>query len=972
MTTQPFTPPFTPPDADSPQTMVYTVDLGNGHVADVEGPEGATPEQLQAAMAGHAASPDVAAPADVQMAGDGPPNPLTQMSPADADQYRTLLHTADAPTLLSFLEKRGFTSDPADMARYVAGRDQSKAAGAPVSYDFGYDLPKAVKAAVPEAFAGEQALRDHLRAGGTYGFSDELHGVASGADAFLHGGSYTDAYDRTVDQDRANLGADSQQHPYISAVGDFLGSLAVPVGLEKAGLTAGMDAIGAAAYRSARLEGFTADEARTIAQKAITRRLVGEGASYGALYGAGSADGDPGQRLLGAGKGALAGAVTGLGLGKLGERAPAIYESRVAGRTAPDATATAPSDAAAVAAAADRQGIAILPQDVGGTSIARSTQGAAQTPFGSGIIGRAANRLRDTFSGRVGELAGDAPSPIDAGNIVGSGSERAAARSSEAANATSGAVQSALAEPTDQTGAGQLIRRGISRFLDDTADRASALYDEVPIAPERSAMLNNTRRLLNDLNADWQSNPTLGAIFKNKDLGAYLKSLTPSVQQTDTGLLDAAGKPLTRDVTSGGNLSWQDLSQFRTRVGDMLADPQLSEKIAPRQLRALYGALSSDMEATARDTGPAAFAKWKRANNFYDGRMKRINDTFSMVMGQRNDATPNEAFASLQAMLKPGSTGNAAGFARIMRSLPPEDANTVRASIVNDARGGAQFDPDKFAKSWGQISERGKSALLPQAGMRVMMDDAAGRAGLATRNPFAGQSGEQIFGALDRMASSRGDAARFAATLNRLSPEEANAVRSTFIDQAGRATPGSQNADGSAFSIARWLTRWNTMTPQAKVALFGKGELHAAMTDLATVAERVKATERLAGHSNTGAVISFDRTSNSLYGAAGALMLGHPLVAAGLAAPAAYQRLSAQVLTSPRLVRWLARVPPPKASYQAQRTYLDKLPSIAVKEPALANQIYALHDLMQQAMSQSPGRAAASDYEPDRRHEPIQ
>ena len=54
--------------------------------------------------------------------------------------------------------------------------------------------------------------------------------------------------------------------------------------------------------------------------------------------------------------------------------------------------------------------------------------------------------------------------------------------------------------------------------------------------------------------------------------------------------------------------------------------------------------------------------------------LKRVNDTFSLVLGQRKDATPNEAYASLSAMLKPGSTGNAAAFGRIMRSLPADDA----------------------------------------------------------------------------------------------------------------------------------------------------------------------------------------------------------------------------------------------------------------------------------------------------------
>jgi hypothetical protein len=894
-------------------------------------------------------------------ADEAPKEASKQLTAEDTAAFYKMLRgegvpQADADQLRQFMASKGLTLQNAD--EIVAARDK----GLGVNGSISYPLPKP---ADPSSTIGA-SVRGATQ-GATLGFGDEAHGLAAGADALLHGGSFTDAYDRTVDADRGRLAADEDQHPYASLAGNILGSVALPVGLEKAGITAGMDAVATVAYRDARLEGFSADEARQIAQRSVTWRLAKEGAAYGAAYGAGSANGGPGERLVGAGTGAIEGGAGGAALGVMGERlAPRLYDARVAVRAQPLEPL---ADAAQVAQAADRQGISILPQDVGGPGIARATQGAAQSPFGAKTVGAAADRLYDSFKGRVGELAGEASAPVDAGALVGERAASAAGRATTAADRTSRAVQDAIAEPGDSTGAGQLIQRGVSRFMDDTADRASELYGQVPIAADQPAKLDGTRRLLDDLTTEWQSNPKLGAIFQNRRLSGFLDALTPNVTKTETGLLDAAGNPITRDVTEGGNLSWQDLSEFRTRVGDMLADPNLTEKIAPRQLRSLYGALSTDMEATAKDAGPQAFARWKRANDFYDGRMKRINDTFSLVLGKSGDATPNEAYAALQAMLKPGASGNAAAFGRILRSMPSADASTVRATIVNDARGGRAFDPDAFARAWGQLSERGKSALLPQPGMRSLMDDAAGRAAIDTRNPFAGLSGEKVFAKLEAMAGSKGDAGRFATTLNALSPEEATVVRSTFIDRLGRAAPGAQNAEGDAFSIARWLTRWNMMTPEAKSALFGRGELRAAMNDLSTVAERAKASERLAGHSNTGAIVEMNKTNTALWTAIVAFFTGHPIVAAGLAAPAAYQRISAEMLTSPRLLRFLARAPK-QADVGGQLAYLSKLNTIAAREPAIASNVLHLREYLRDAIAQSPGRAAAGQQVGDGREIP--
>ena len=863
---------------------------------------------------------------------DMPAQPATRMSPEDEAHLHALYQTGTQDDILAFQHSKGFSTDTAQLAKFVAGRDAGMKGGDDVRYTL---------APAPYGDDGRAAVRGAAQ-GATFGTSDEIHGFLNGVTSLLHGGNYSDVYDRTVDADRAQLGYDTEHHGVQSFLGNLAGGLLTGVGWEKSGLTATKEAIALRAGSEAVASGATAQEAQVIAARAVAKQMAVEGGAFGTAYGVGSGDGGVQQRLTGGIEGGIAGAAGGALLGKLGVRSAA--NSLVDGAEAPAAT-----DASQVAQAAERQGVSILPQDVGGEGIGRATQGAAQSTFGSPVVRRAADRLYSSFSNRVGELAGDAAKPADAGNIVASQAAQAADRSTAAAASTSGAVQAALGDAPDATGAGQLVQRGVSRFMDDTADKAKQLYDKVPIAAAQPAQLGATRRVLQDMTAEWESNPKLGAIFQNNRLSGYLDALTPNAQKTDTGLLDASGQPITKDVTEGGSLSWQDLSEFRTRVGDMLADPRMSEKIAPRQLRALYGSLTQDMEATAQSASPEALSSWKRANNYYDGRMKRVQNTLSMVVGDRKDATPNEGFSTLQSMLKDGPTGNASAFSRVMRSIPPDDATAVRSAIVSNMRGGPQFDPDKFSGAWGKLSERGKSALLPEPGMRLMMDDAAGRAATTQRNPFAGMSGEQVFTALDKMASNKGDAARFRSTLASLSPEEANTVRSTFIDQGGRAAPGSQNNDGSAFSISRWLTRWNKMSDDAKSTLFGAGELRSNMDDLALLADRVKKSEGLAGHSNTGAVNNFNATTGGLWGATALLLSGHPVLAAGAAAPAAYQRLSAEILTSPRLLRWLTRVPN-KPNVAAETAHLKMLSKIAASEPAIGQNVLQLQALLRPSL----------------------
>jgi len=725
------------------------------------------------------------------------------------------------------------------------------------------------------------------------GLDDEVNAAA---DVVLDGADWK----QSLARERAIRNYDEDNHFWSRLGGELVGGAGIEAGLARVAPSLTPQVAARMAGSAMLRAGGTRAEAIRAANQAFAFRLAQQGAAIGGVQGAGAADGGLVDRSIGAAGGAIFGGAIGGVTGMAGSRFRAVMDAR-----ARAARGAEPSEAAGLLDLARQQGIEVLPQDIGGEGVGRMTQSVAQSPAGGNVIKRATDRLYDSFRDRVGSVGGEADTLADVGGTLKQRSAQVAAREAGRADQTSALIEQAVGTAEDLTGAGQVVQRGVSRFMDQTAERAAELYRRVPVADAAQATVTATRATLRDLTEGMRSNPELGAMFENPRLRGYLQALTPQVDQ-ETG-----------EVINRGTLSWQDLQEFRTRVGDMLDEPRMAEKIAPRQLRALYGALTDDMEATARGQGTDALRSWRRANTYYAARMRRVNDTLSMVVGERRDRTPNEVMAKLQGMLRSGSTDNSGGFARVLRSIPAEDASTVRATLVNDMRGGQRFDPDQFAKRWDQLSERGKSALLPQPGMRTIMDDAAERASASSRDPLANMSGEQAYLSLERLANNRGDSIEFRRRLADMSTDEASAVRSLFIDRMGRAKPGAQNAEGDAFSIAQFLTRWSDLTPQAKVTLFGDAGMRDDMEALAKLAERVKGSERLRGHSNTGGINMADKTGLGLTSAVLAFVTGHPIIAAGLAAPAAYQRASAELLTSKAMLRWLARAPK-KPNVQAQ------------------------------------------------------
>lgn len=196
-------------------------------------------------------------------------------------------------------------------------------------------------------------------------------------------------------------------------------------------------------------------------------------------------------------------------------------------------------------------------------------------------------------------------------------------------------------------------------------------------------------------------------------------------QAYDEAYIEANQPPM------GGELSWQDLNHFRSIVGRIVGQPSLTSDGAQiDQLRKLYGALSEDMRATAQAQGPGALKAFERANTYFRARQDRIENVVSDILGKDLNASGEDAFRAIERAA--AANGDAVKLARTLRTLPDDEANAVRATIfdrlgtVSKGRQdetGLVFSPSDFVTHWNGLSSRAKSALFPGEKYRKDIDD---------------------------------------------------------------------------------------------------------------------------------------------------------------------------------------------------------------------------------------------------------
>lgn len=163
-------------------------------------------------------------------------------------------------------------------------------------------------------------------------------------------------------------------------------------------------------------------------------------------------------------------------------------------------------------------------------------------------------------------------------------------------------------------------------------------------------------------------------------------------------------------------LPYEALTKLRTLVGNEIDNYSLVDNVPRSKWKALYGALSKDMEAAAAT--PEARAAWQRANNYYNARLKRLEVIDSTV---NKNGGPEKVFNAIYSSAKDGDTTLRA----VMQSLPKESQRDLTAAFVRRlgrANPGAQtaegdaFSAATFLTNWNRISPEAKRTLFDRHG----------------------------------------------------------------------------------------------------------------------------------------------------------------------------------------------------------------------------------------------------------------
>lgn len=445
----------------------------------------------------------------------------------------------------------------------------------------------------------------------TGGFLDELAGKLGG----------------NTDNARAVMKASQQERPISTIAGNIAGGALLPIGKATSPLS-----------------------------------LAKAGAAYGGVYGAGSADGNIGDRLTGGAIGALAGGVSGYAGGK----AIGALEARSASRAA------AQGERNALLQDFKAQGVDPMAANVGGPASKVATGGAGQAFFSAGSIRNAAERQTGQFGEAVGKNA------AQAGSVL----------------------------PADE--AGMLARTAAERYSKQTSQRGSALYDRAYQAAGGEKIVPQSA--ISEIDAQiarLSQSPDASAASLVKELGAFKKKLEEGV--SIVGLRDARTR-LSQGVYDGKLRSSADQQVYRNVLDRISTDIQDGLQAAGKDRAAGMFRTADKYWAERVDYIDKVLEPIVGKNRSGEQILQSVE---SMATGKGGGVA---RLRDIMRSLSDEERGNVQ--ATIIDRIG-------RATKGAQGAEGDTFSANTFLTNWNGLSQKGKSVLFGNSELRQSLDQLA-------------------------------------------------------------------------------------------------------------------------------------------------------------------------------------------------------------------------------------------------------
>jgi hypothetical protein len=250
--------------------------------------------------------------------------------------------------------------------------------------------------------------------------------------------------------------------------------------------------------------------------------------------------------------------------------------------------------------------------------------------------------------------------------------------------------------------AGRAIEQGAELFKRNTDATKRGLYwlvdQQIPGATPVS--LSNTWQKVVDLTTPNAGASATTAAMVNPKIAALRSTLEQDL------------------AANGGRVTYEALKRIRSSIGEAITDYSLSPDTPTREYKALYAALSRDMEEAAKARGPAAVEAAKRANGYTRAAANRLELVDRAV---QKAGGPEKVYLATMSGTKDGATTLRA----VMQSLPQDGQKAVTAAVIrrmglampgSQDAAGEVFSASTFLRRWNDISPEAKRALFDRYG----------------------------------------------------------------------------------------------------------------------------------------------------------------------------------------------------------------------------------------------------------------